>query len=51
MQVAEAYLEVKKSREWPYIVALGVLAVSIIPLAWYFLLGRIRELSNAIKGK
>lgn len=51
LKVAEAYREARQSREWPYIVAIAILAISIIPLAWYFLLARIRELRDAIAGK
>jgi hypothetical protein len=32
-------------------VAAGILALASVPWAWYFLLRRIRELSNAIRGR
>lgn len=51
LKVAEAYREARHSREWPNIVALGILAISILPLAWYFFLARIRELRDAIAEK
>jgi hypothetical protein len=51
LKVAEAHRKAKQSLEWPYIVAIGILAISIMPLAWYFLLARIRELRDAIAGK
>jgi len=33
------------------VIAIGVLVLSAIPYAWYFLLRRIRELRDAIVGK
>lgn len=51
LEIAEAQLDAKKSREWPYIFALGILAISVVPFAWYFLLARVRELHDAITGK
>ena len=51
LEIAEAHRELRRSKEWPYILALGILAVSVMPLAWYFLLARIRELHDAITGE
>ena len=35
----------------PYFIALFIVLISGIPWSWYFLLRRIRELSDAIRGK
>ncbi len=51
LEVSNAHNDTKQSKEWPYILSLAILAISALPVAWYFLLGRIRELSNAVKGK
>ena len=34
-----------------YAAAIGILALSLLPWAWYFLLRRIREMGDAIRGK
>jgi hypothetical protein len=38
-------------REWLGPVALAMMLIGALPMAWYFLLRRIRELSDAITGK
>lgn len=40
-----------RDREWLELFFFIVLIVSVTPVVWYFLLGRIKELSNAITGK
>ena len=37
--------------ELPYIIALGIVVITGIPWSWYFLLRRIREVSDAIRGR
>ena len=37
--------------ELPYLFALAIVLIAGLPWTWYFLLGRIRELSNAIRGQ
>jgi hypothetical protein len=35
----------------PYFVALGIVVITGLPWSWYFVLRRIRELSDAIRGR
>jgi hypothetical protein len=37
--------------ELPYLIALGIVLIAALPWSWYFLLRRIRELSDAIRGQ
>jgi hypothetical protein len=37
--------------ELPYLIALGIVLIAGLPWSWYFLLRRIRELSDAIRGQ
>lgn len=37
--------------EWAEGVPFGVLIISLVPWFWYFLLQRVKELSNAIRGE
>jgi hypothetical protein len=37
--------------EWPYVLSAVILITSMLPWCWYFLIRRIRELSDAIRGK
>jgi hypothetical protein len=37
--------------ELPYLIALGIIVIAGLPWSWYFLLRRIRELSDAILGR
>jgi hypothetical protein len=39
------------SMELPYIIALGIVLITGIPWSWYFLLRRIREISDAVGGR
>lgn len=51
---AEGELDVemhRRPREWPYIVATLTLGFSLSPWIWYFFLRRVRELSNAARGR
>ncbi len=51
---AEEKLDVemrRRPREWPYIVATLTLGFSLIPWVWYFFLRRVRELSDAARGR
>jgi len=35
----------------PYLIALIVLVIAVLPWSWYFLMRRIREVSDAIRGR
>jgi hypothetical protein len=37
--------------ELPYLIALGIVVIAGVPWAWYFLLRRIREVSDAVLGR
>ena len=49
-EISNAYRWKKYSEEWAYILAAAILFLGAMPLLWYFILGRVRELSNAIRG-
>jgi hypothetical protein len=56
--IGEIDLRVAKYRDWDfyvsligYTVAAGMALLSVLPWFWYFLIRRIRELSDAIRGK
>ena len=51
---AEEKLDVemhRRPREWPYTIATLTFGFSLIPWGWYFFLRRVRELSNAARGR
>jgi hypothetical protein len=40
-----------RSLKWPYILSVIIVIISLLPWSWYFLLRRIQELSNAVRGR
>lgn len=51
-QLALNHARQRGSAQWPYVLALLVVLITVVlPWTWYFLLRRIRELSNAIRGR
>ncbi|WP_286978181.1 hypothetical protein [Pseudomonas sp.] len=50
-KVVEANSKVKQSRVLPYNIVAIILAIFTAPLAWYFILARIRELRDVLAGK
>jgi hypothetical protein len=49
--IVTTHRHLQKAKTWPYLLSIGVLVLTGLPWAWYFLLRRIRELRNAIAGK
>jgi hypothetical protein len=47
-QIASAHQRLLTWKHWPPLIAAGVFGVTAVPFVWYFLLHRIRELSEAI---
>lgn len=39
------------SKAWPFPTAVAITLVSAVPWMWYFFLGRVRELRDALAGK
>lgn len=50
-QIVDAQRQGDKSLEQATVIAFGLLIISAIPYAWYFLLRRLRELRDAITSK
>lgn len=50
-ELASAQRQLNFWRENPQWIAGLLVAIAALPLCWYFLLERIRELSNAIRGR
>jgi hypothetical protein len=55
-KISEAQVQIDLERQYhpmelPYFISIGILLASAVPWAWYFLLRRIRELSDAVRGR
>lgn len=50
-EIVEAHYTSVNTTDWVKFVAGAALVLSALPLLWQFLLNRIRELANAIRGK
>jgi hypothetical protein len=54
LAAAERQLDVeeyRQPREWPFILAVLIAGCSAVPWIWYFILRRVRELSDAVRGR
>jgi hypothetical protein len=43
--------EYRQPREWPFLLAVLIAGCSAVPWIWYFILQRVRELSDAVHGR
>jgi hypothetical protein len=50
-QIIRDYLSLKRYRDGELFYSVILLALSSLPLIWYFLLDRIREISGAVSGR
>jgi hypothetical protein len=49
-QLALDHTQRREPLVWPYGVSIAILVIIALPCAWYFLLRRVRDLSDAIRG-
>jgi hypothetical protein len=55
-EIAAQQIEINEKQQYypmelPYLIALAIILIAGLPWSWYFLLRRIRELSDAIRGR